>query len=68
MNEPHHPRCPTCKNLLSEIDPHVNRSFPFCDVRCKQIDLGRWLDGSFVVPGRTIFGLEEDVDVPGDMI
>jgi hypothetical protein len=25
---------------------------PFCSARCQQIDLGRWLKGSYVIPGR----------------
>lgn len=26
-----------------------NASFPFCSSRCKQIDLGRWLGGDYVI-------------------
>lgn len=28
-----------------------NASSPFCSPACKLIDLGRWLDGSYCVPG-----------------
>jgi endogenous inhibitor of DNA gyrase (YacG/DUF329 family) len=28
-------------------------SFPFCSDRCKLIDLGRWIDGQYVIPGAT---------------
>jgi endogenous inhibitor of DNA gyrase (YacG/DUF329 family) len=41
-------RCPTCKQPL----PAGQRQFrPFCSERCKLVDLGRWLDGSYAVPG-----------------
>ncbi len=41
-------RCPTCKQPV----PSDRREFlPFCSQRCKLVDLGRWLDGSYVVPG-----------------
>jgi endogenous inhibitor of DNA gyrase (YacG/DUF329 family) len=38
--------CPECGK------PHVLRFAPFCSVRCQQIDLGRWLKGDFVIPGK----------------
>ena len=41
-------RCPTCKQPV----PAERREFrPFCSERCKLVDLGRWLDGSYAVPG-----------------
>jgi uncharacterized protein len=43
------PRCPTCKKeakLRGE-----NRAFPFCSERCKAIDLGKWFNGEYRVPG-----------------
>jgi uncharacterized protein len=36
--------CPVCKRL-SQVKYH-----PFCSNRCAQIDLGRWLSGSYAVP------------------
>jgi endogenous inhibitor of DNA gyrase (YacG/DUF329 family) len=39
-------RCPQCGK------PAEPRFAPFCSVRCQQIDLGRWLKGDYVVPGR----------------
>ena len=36
--------CPTC----GAPSQHDNR--PFCSKRCKDIDLGRWLRGSFRIP------------------
>ncbi|HKD48057.1 MAG TPA: DNA gyrase inhibitor YacG [Rhizomicrobium sp.] len=37
--------CPICGK------PKEARFTPFCSRRCAQIDLGRWLKGSYVIPG-----------------
>jgi endogenous inhibitor of DNA gyrase (YacG/DUF329 family) len=44
-------RCPICSKsyAIDRIDDL--RSFPFCSERCRLIDLGRWIDGSYVIPG-----------------
>jgi endogenous inhibitor of DNA gyrase (YacG/DUF329 family) len=44
-------RCPTCSksykiNALADLP-----SFPFCTDRCRLIDLGRWIDGVYAIPG-----------------
>ncbi|HLY56891.1 MAG TPA: DNA gyrase inhibitor YacG [Stellaceae bacterium] len=36
-------RCPICGK------PTTTRYKPFCSPRCVQLDLGRWLDGSYRV-------------------
>lgn len=42
--------CPICEKPAA---PRAeNRTFPFCSSRCKQRDLGKWLDGAYAVPGR----------------
>lgn len=33
--------CPTCRK---KFDPQATRAMPFCSDRCRQIDLGRWLN------------------------
>lgn len=39
-------RCPICgKRQAAEFRP-------FCSRRCADVDLGRWLKGSYVIPGR----------------
>jgi len=30
--------------------PTAERTRPFCSKRCQQLDLARWLDGSYRVP------------------
>jgi endogenous inhibitor of DNA gyrase (YacG/DUF329 family) len=42
------PVCPTCGAKLA--DPATS-SRPFCSRNCKLADLGRWLDGSYRIPG-----------------
>jgi uncharacterized protein len=44
--------CPICKR------PSTQKFHPFCSNRCAQIDLGRWLGGSYAIPA------EEGPDVP----
>jgi hypothetical protein len=38
--------CPICRK---PADPACR---PFCSRRCADIVLGRWLSGSYVIPGR----------------
>ncbi|MDR3467181.1 MAG: DNA gyrase inhibitor YacG [Xanthobacteraceae bacterium] len=45
--------CPICGR------PAAADTHPFCSVRCRQVDLGRWLSGSYVIPARDD---EEDGD------
>jgi uncharacterized protein len=37
-------RCPTCGK------PELQRFRPFCSKRCADIDLNRWLSGTYAVP------------------
>ncbi len=37
-------------------------AFPFCSARCRTLDLGRWADGGYVVPGRPVDGGAERID------
>ncbi|HUS52528.1 MAG TPA: DNA gyrase inhibitor YacG [Thermohalobaculum sp.] len=38
-------RCPICR------DPAAEAWRPFCSRRCADVDLGRWLGGSYAFPG-----------------
>jgi endogenous inhibitor of DNA gyrase (YacG/DUF329 family) len=38
--------CPICGR------PMETAFKPFCSKRCADIDLGRWLKGNYVIPGR----------------
>ena len=38
-------RCPICGK------PAIDAIRPFCSPRCRDVDLNRWLSGTYVVPG-----------------
>ena len=38
--------CPICSK------PSAQQFHPFCSARCADIDLNRWLTGSYVIPTR----------------
>jgi hypothetical protein len=41
-------RCPKCrKSTAWQNNPHR----PFCSARCREIDLGRWADEDYAIPG-----------------
>ena len=41
--------CPVCRKGLPEDPDESRRVFPFCSVRCKQIDLYRWSEGRYAI-------------------
>ncbi|WP_309385734.1 DNA gyrase inhibitor YacG [Paludisphaera borealis] len=44
-------RCPICSKTFEADRNALPPGFPFCSERCKLIDLGRWIDGAYSVPG-----------------
>jgi len=39
--------CPTCRKEF-HVERKEQAAFrPFCSLRCKLVDLGRWLDGTY---------------------
>jgi len=54
-NEPRGPKCPNCGK------PTATVFRPFCSQRCKEVDLSRWLSGSYAIPGGN-----SDADEDGD--
>jgi len=38
-------RCTICKRVLKTVEFK-----PFCSKRCADVDLGRWLNGSYAIP------------------
>ncbi|RTL52141.1 MAG: DNA gyrase inhibitor YacG [Bradyrhizobiaceae bacterium] len=48
--------CPICAK------PSVETSKPFCSERCRDIDLNRWLSGSYAIPAAEA---DEDDDDTG---
>ena len=45
--------CPTCRRPFREPDLDAIPHFPFCSERCRLVDLGRWIDGDYAIPGPT---------------
>jgi endogenous inhibitor of DNA gyrase (YacG/DUF329 family) len=43
------PACPICQRTVAPRS--TNAAFPFCSARCKQVDLGAWLDEAYRMPG-----------------
>jgi endogenous inhibitor of DNA gyrase (YacG/DUF329 family) len=54
---PHAAACPICGKQAAQAQR------PFCSPRCRNIDLGRWLKGAYVV--ETEEGPEDDRDEAG---
>jgi endogenous inhibitor of DNA gyrase (YacG/DUF329 family) len=43
--------CPICEKSFT-VEKREDAPFrPFCSQRCKMVDLGRWLDGTYTVSG-----------------
>lgn len=48
--------CPSCNQS------GVVEFRPFCSLRCANLDLGKWLDGAYVLPGSERPGTPETDD------
>jgi uncharacterized protein len=48
--------CPICGK------PPVDKFRPFCSARCADVDLNRWLTGSYVIPARDDEPVSDDQD------
>ena len=46
--------CPICKK------PAVQEYHPFCSKRCSDVDLHRWLSGSYAIPAVEDDGYEDE--------
>ncbi len=46
--------CPTCEKAVAARDTE-RAGFPFCSERCQLADLGKWLDGGYVIAGPPSF-------------
>ncbi len=51
-------KCPVCEDAVEATRP-PNPFRPFCSSRCKWVDLGRWLDGDYVLPGDGAIDFEQ---------
>ena len=44
-------RCPHCGREFEYVSIAKHKPFPFCSERCRDVDLGKWLTGGYVIPG-----------------
>jgi len=61
-------RCPICGKAYEVQSLDDLPTFPFCSERCRLIDLGRWIDGGYVVPGTELplSPMDDDENGPDD--
>ena len=50
-------KCPHCKK---EFVYNSSDFRPFCSERCRMVDLGHWLEGSYAVPAQNLTEEEKD--------
>ena len=50
-------KCPICSK------PSDVKLTPFCSKRCADVDLSRWLKGSYAIPGRPVVDEDEGGEV-----
>ncbi|NUB46086.1 DNA gyrase inhibitor YacG [Fertoebacter nigrum] len=52
----------TCPICAKDADPKYR---PFCSRRCADVDLGRWLTGSYAIPAEPVDpdACDEDTDL-----
>jgi len=43
--------CPICKKRFEYESVKTCPTLPFCSERCRLIDLGKWLDKGYAIPG-----------------
>ena len=58
-------KCPICGKPDANFDS-PKESLPFCSKRCKNADLGKWLEGHYSVSGPLsdgeVWGIQESTD------
>ena len=52
-------KCPICSKPVEGAGVAA-RFLPFCSRRCSDLDLGRWLKGSYAIPGPEAESASED--------
>jgi len=41
--------CPTCHKRFTYASIRAHATYPFCSERCRDAELGAWLDGRYVI-------------------
>jgi hypothetical protein len=58
------PTCPICGEPRPRAD---NPYLPFCSERCQLVDLGRWLNEDYRIPGEPVDEGHGDQSAPDDV-
>ena len=58
--------CPTCRTSFTVAQKADAPFRPFCSNRCKMVDLGRWLDGTYTVSEPGAAADPDSVDASDD--
>lgn len=53
--------CPICQAKT------VSKYRPFCSKRCADLDLAKWLNGSYAVPSQREEDIEDTISEPEDI-
>jgi endogenous inhibitor of DNA gyrase (YacG/DUF329 family) len=53
-------KCPRCNKAFTFVSLDQHKPFPFCCQRCKDIDLGKWVLGQYVISEKDIGSEETD--------
>ncbi len=59
-------RCPVCDQVREIGSLDDLPTFPFCSERCRLVDLGRWIDGDYVIPGGNQASSDAAYELPAD--
>jgi len=59
-------RCPTCHQVIHTTEETWPPFFPFCSERCKLVDLGRWLNDSYLIRGKELGDEDENENGAGE--
>ena len=54
-------KCPRCR---TDVVREGNKLFPFCSERCYMIDLGKWLNEEYRIPGEPVNPDDLDKEKP----
>jgi endogenous inhibitor of DNA gyrase (YacG/DUF329 family) len=52
--------CPKCK---TRFDFYQSPSRPFCSERCKQVDLGQWLNEEYSVASNNVIDFDQELEL-----
>lgn len=62
IGRPKKARCPRCGKEFEFLSVAQHKVFPFCSARCRDVDLGNWLSGKYVIPGSEITVDPDEID------